>query len=203
MKKEKIIIFDFDGVIADSFDIALEVNQMSKPTLTHEQYEQVWNNNITDVVYKHKVVKKIDFHKEYAKKFKTLPLKGNIKTALKALSSEFKLFIVSSTITNTISDYLKRHEIFDCFTEILGNDVETSKIKKFKMLFDKYKINPAEITFISDTSGDINEAKKVNIGYIIGILDGYQTRESIKKAGPNVIVKNFNDFFQLIKKRKF
>ncbi len=57
------------------------------------------------------------------------------------------------------------------------------------------------MTFISDTSGDIYEAKEAGIGYIIGILGGYQTKGSIEKAKPNTIVKDFDDLFRVIQER--
>jgi phosphoglycolate phosphatase-like HAD superfamily hydrolase len=69
------------------------------------------------------------------------------------------------------------------------------------MIFDKYSIDPKNAIFITDTSGDIKEAKEAEIGYIVGILGGYQTKNSIEKAKPDIIVKNFKDFFQIVMKR--
>jgi phosphoglycolate phosphatase len=198
MKKDKIIIFDFDGVIADSFDIALEISQMSKPTLTKKRYRQAFNGNITKAIYEDRVIKEVDFEKEYDKKFETLLLADNIKTAIQNLSKDFKLFIVSSTINKTIEKYLLRHGIIKCFTEILGSDVEASKVKKFKMIFDKYLSDPTDSIFITDSSGDIKEAKEAKIGYIVGILGGYQTKKSLENAKPDKIAKDFDDFFRIV-----
>lgn len=91
-----------------------------------------------------------------------MPISDDIKKIIKNLSKKSRLFIVSSTINKTIEDYLLRHCILKCFTEILGYDIEKSKVKKFKMLFDKYSINPQNAIFISDTSGDIKEAKEAD-----------------------------------------
>ena len=86
------------------------------------------------------------------------------------------------------------------FTEILGFDIETSKVKKFNMIFKKYNVAPNQAIFLTDTSGDINEAKEAKINFIVGILSDYQNEENLKKAGPNAIVKDFNIFFNLVKK---
>lgn len=189
----KIIIFDFDGVIADSFDIAFEVNQLSKPTLTKERYSMKFNENISKVEYEDKKVREINFFEEYGKRFEFLGIDKAIKETIKDLSKDYSLFIVSSTINSIIKEYLTRHEIVDCFTEILGYDIEKIKVKKFNMIFQKYKIPPEDVVFVTDTSGDVGEAKEAGIGYIIGILGGYQSKESLEKASPNMIIKNFKE----------
>jgi len=198
MRKEKIIIFDFDGVIADSFEIALRVGQMSKPTLTGERYRKLFDGNIYEAEYEDPVVKEVDFFAEYGKRFKTLGLADEIKTIIKKLSQDFRLFVVSGTTNAIINEYLKRHEILGYFIEVFGCDVATSKVKKFNMLFEKYKIFPAEAIFLTDTAGDIKEAKIAKINFIVGILGGFQDRASLKKAEPNAIAEDFNDFLRII-----
>lgn len=195
---KKTIFFDFDGVIVNSFDVALSVNQISKPTLTEDRYRQMFNGNINDAVHIDPVVKEIDFQKEYAEKFKELPAEEGIKTILQALSKDFQMFIVSSTVSKTIEEYLERHDMLGCFTKVLGSDIEESKVKKFNMIFSQYSIKPEETIFISDTSGDIEEAQEAEIGYIVGILGGYQSKESLSKASPDAIVSDFQEFYQLV-----
>jgi len=201
MNEEKIIIFDFDGVIADSFDIVLEVKRIAIPSLTEESYRMKFNGNIVDAKYKEKVVEEIDFFTEYGRRFKFLDIDKNVKDVIKNLSKDFKLFIVSSTINPIIEEYLVRHGILDCFTDIISHDIETSKVKRFQMIFKKYKISPNKTIFISDTSGDINEAQEAKINFIVGILGGYQDKESLEKAEPDIIVKDFNDFSRVVQER--
>ncbi len=197
--KEKIIIFDFDGVIVDSFNVAFEVNRLARPTITKERYQAQFNGNIADAKHVDDKVKEIDFFYEYGERFKSLNINQGIKDSIIKLSKTYKLFIVSSTINSIIQEYLNRHSLLEAFTEILGFDVETSKVKKFNTLFDRYEVSPDQVIFLTDTSGDIEEAKEVKINFIVGILGGYQNKENLKKAEPTAIVKDFNDFFKLIK----
>ena len=67
------------------------------------------------------------------------------------------------------------------------------------MIFEKYNVYPSQTIFLTDTSGDIEEAREAKINFIVGILGGYQNEDNIKKANPNTIVKDFNDFFSLVK----
>jgi len=200
--KEKIIIFDFDGVIVDSFDVAFEVNKLARPTITRERYQAKFNGNIANATHEDEKTREIDFFYEYGERFKKLDIDQDIKDSLIKLSKEHKLFIVSSTTNPIIEEYLTRHGLLELFTEILGFDIETSKVKKFHMIFDKYNISPDKTIFLTDTSGDIDEARESKINFIVGILGGYQNEENLKNAKPNAIVKDFNTFFNLIQKNK-
>lgn len=198
----KTIIFDFDGVIVDSFDIAYETNKLARPTLTRERYRAKFNGNINDAKHEDEKVNDIDFFYEFSKKFKQLGIKSNIKNNIKKLSKEYNLFIVSSTPNPIVRDYLQRHSLLDAFIELYGLDVDKSKVIKFNMIFEKYKISSNQTIFITDTSGDVNEAKEVEIDFIIGILGGYQDEESLQKANPDMIVKDFNELIQVIDSKK-
>jgi phosphoglycolate phosphatase-like HAD superfamily hydrolase len=76
--------------------------------------------------------------------------------------------------------------------------VDPSKTRKFNSIFKKYSANPASAIFVTDTSGDVKEAKQASIGTIIGILGGYQDEEYLKQSKPNFIVKNFSELEKLI-----
>ena len=198
--KNKTIIFDFDGVIVNSFNAAFEVSQMMRPTLTKDRYQAKFNGNYYEAEHEDKIENEINFFEEYGKKFRTLDIDTTTKEVILELSKTHNLFVVSSTIKSIIEKYLDRHGLLDSFTEILGSDTETSKVKKFKMIFNKYNISPDETIFLTDTSGDIKEAKEANIKTIIGILGGFQNEESLKQANPNAIVKNISEFFEVVNK---
>lgn len=198
MRKEKIIIFDFDGVIADTLNIAFAIQQMSRPTLERERYKKLFDGNIYDAKLEDKIVNEVNFFVEFSRRLKTLGIDKRVKIIIKKLSKDFRLFIISGTVSYIINEYLAKHKLLNCFTEVLGCDIDTSKVKKFKMIFKKYRILPSEAIFITDTSGDVREAKQVKINFIIGILGGYQSKASLEKAEPDIIAKDFDDFFRLV-----
>jgi len=46
MTKDKFILFDFDGVIADSFSAAFAVNKKVFPSITEQEYRDRFLGNI-------------------------------------------------------------------------------------------------------------------------------------------------------------
>jgi phosphoglycolate phosphatase len=108
------------------------------------------------------------------------------------LAKKYNLIIISSSLTNSIIQVLKNNGIEHMFTEVLGNDVDTSKANKMKMVFDKYKVTNNDVLFITDTIGDIREAKYVNIP-TFAVTWGFHDRVKLEKESPLKIIDSFQE----------
>ena len=67
------------------------------------------------------------------------------------------------------------------------------------MLFDEYKLKPDECIFVTDTLGDLLEAKELNIG-TIAVTWGYHEEERLKFGHPDIIINNFDELIPSIEK---
>ena len=153
----KALIFDFDGVIHDTFDLAYNTNKEVIPGLSKDDYRDLFNGNI----YKNKKITEESarlFFKAQNKKFKKLVIKEEIKNDILELKDIYQLFIVSSNMEVTLNDYLLRNNLEFAFKEVLGFESGESKIKKFKIITDRYNLILDDCFFITDTLGDIMEA---------------------------------------------
>ena len=66
------------------------------------------------------------------------------------------------------------------------------------LLFEKYKFDPKDLIFITDTIGDIKEAREVGIENIIAVADGYQDRELLETASPTYLLDSIVDLETVI-----
>lgn len=183
MEKRKVVIFDFDGVIADSLMSAYSTWKEAGATITLDEYRARFDGNIN---HSFKPAP-IDFHEHYQHKVKNLNIFPGMAKVIVELASEYILVIVSSTITDFIETVLKNNNIRSQFDAILGNDVATSKVEKFKMVFEKYDATASNCVLITDTSGDMREASLVNLR-TIGVTWGYQKSETLFKMNPAALV---------------
>ena len=200
-KKKKLIFFDFDGVIADSFDAAFKVSKMIHPLLEEEDYRRRFDGNINETAVSSRVQKEyrpdIDFFTEYGPLLLKSPIFIGMKNVAVELSKKYILVIVSSTTTNLISEYLKVHGMGHCFAEIMGNDVHKSKIKKIGMALDKYEVTPDECLFMTDTLGDIKEARHMGVK-AIAVAWGYHSKESLEQGDPFAIARTTQELLDLV-----
>jgi len=108
------------------------------------------------------------------------------------------LYIISSSQEKAIDKFLD-HNNLNYFDEILGTDFHRSKVEKFKYLLNTYTLKPNEVVFVSDTLGDILEAKKVHIK-TIAVDYGFHDIERLKRGDPFRIVSNFEGLLKIIQK---
>ena len=193
--RKKILVFDFDGPIVDSLIAAYTVAKKISPTLSLDGYKTRFLQNIfiaTDAAPEPKD-ESISFDAEYAIHMKTLGLHPGKKEALALLAEQYDFHIISGAKSDIICEYLQRHQVDHFFLDILGGDVEKSKVKRFKMLCDKYAIAPKDIVFVTDTVGDLHEAFEVGIGTTIAVCDGFQAKELLEAQNPTFIVDSIMD----------
>lgn len=202
---KKIIFFDFDGVIADSFDIALEINkQIDSKIKTEDDFRNLFNGNINDwkkdSSYKEEEIKRIDddFFARYIPQMKKVKMFLGMKEVILKLAEEYTLLIVSSTIVSPIRDFLKRNSILSCFDNIVGNNfADVNKTERIKMVFKEYGAEPEDCVFITDTLGDIREAAGLGV-QSIGVAWGFQEKENLRKSNPFRVVVKPEDLYNAV-----
>jgi HAD superfamily hydrolase (TIGR01509 family) len=194
-QNKKFILFDFDGVIADSYEAAFEVERLICPDITETIYRRRFEGNINDwedPMHGHTGACRhdISFFDEYIPRMKErVKVVPGIEKVIEELAKSNTLIIISSTITSPINDFIESHGMTKYFTEVMGNDVHKSKVEKIKMVFEKHDASPKDCIFITDTLGDMREAEKTGVG-AIGVSWGFQHKETLAKGNPFRIVDN-------------
>lgn len=225
----KAIIFDFDGVIVNSFEACFKASQFYDPNLTREEYKKMFEGNIFESLEKeHPEGTNLDnnkiepqnsksFFRSQESKFEEnidndqpnffeeyYKRIQNIKPNLdvEEIIKEFSttpLYIVSSTLNEKIDQYLKKYNLRKYFKKIMGPEVSKSKVDKLKMILDLEKITPKEAIFITDTLGDLREAQKVGIDSI-GVTWGFHTKDILEKGDPMVIIERATQLAKVLQK---
>lgn len=195
----KLLIFDFDGTLYDTFDLIY--NNIKKTALkygidkikTKKDFIAIYNKNFyysmkrlglrqKDLpVFKKETQR---FREETAEKIKLF--KG-ISSVLKQLHKQYKLAVISSSFKTAIKKSLVKSKILQLFDLIAGAEKEESKTKKIKSIIKTFKVKPNQTIYIGDTVGDVEEARKAKIKSI-AVTWGYQPRKLLKKAKPDFII---------------
>ncbi|MFA5129441.1 MAG: HAD family hydrolase [Patescibacteria group bacterium] len=203
MQTNKLVLFDFDGVIVDSFDSVYEVEKMLRKNdgLTKDQYRKNFEGNF---FAEREKVQKVDFtpeefYKAYQPKFVTLQPVPHMSEVLQQLSKMYPMIIISSAVTSYIKSWLEQYGIADCFIDILGADIQTSKVEKMKRILGSWQIVPSDCVLITDTLGDIREANTVGIPSI-AVTYGYHDEATLKKGEPRVIVHTPEEILEAVEK---
>ena len=200
--KLKAIIFDFDGVIHDTFDLAYSINQKvtseSHEPISKEEYKSFFEGNVLEKVYSTfdgQISVKFREHESIA--FDTLKMDDDIKKELQKLKEKYELYIISSNTEKNLLKYFQNNNFSNIFSDILAEETHKSKVEKFKILFKKYDLNPHNCIFITDTLGDIKEANQVNVRSIACTF-GFHDEERLRKGNPYLVISKFREIIPSI-----
>ena len=191
-----LVLFDFDGVIADSFAIAYAVARKACVRFDDASYRKSfegnvhdwWENEFATQMHDPPCDHDLDWFAEYVPRFEhsARPFRG-IGTVIGALSKEYVLIVISSTITSPIQGFLEKYHLGRYFAEVMGSDLHTKKTEKIKMVFEKYGVRAPRCVFVTDSLGDMKEASETGVGSI-GTTWGWHARETLARGNPFRIV---------------
>ena len=205
MNNIKAIIFDYDGVIAESVNVKTEAftemyrpygeNVMQKVIEHHEANGGISRFEKFRIYHKEFLGLEIDQLKidQLAMQFSELVLQKVIespyvKGAFEFLVKNYKkydYYISTGTPTEEIEKILKIKKIRRFFKEVYGSPEK--KDVHVQNILNRYNYNKYEVIFIGDALSDRDAARKNGIGFI----GRYTTAEEIKDE--KYLIENFNE----------
>jgi phosphoglycolate phosphatase-like HAD superfamily hydrolase len=192
---DKFVLFDFDGVIADSYAVSHEIARRFCTRLDESTHKRSFENNIFD---SYEALKQedhgpecehgLDWFGAFAPRFKeSVRPFPDILPQVAQLADEYSLAIISSSPGDLIRYFLDAHGAARYFIDVLGNDAHKSKVEKMSMVFQRHGASSERSVFVTDTLGDMREAKAHEVG-AIGVAWGFHDRATLERGFPFRIV---------------
>jgi phosphoglycolate phosphatase len=195
--KFKIIVFDFDGVIEENYELHYQLSKIKTKNITRKEHKKQFESNIH--INRAKFGQrntKFNFLLYFNKLKEYLIIDNTKKEILIKLSKKYKLGIITSGLEKYIVKYLKNNNLLNTFDFIYGFETDKYKAIKFNLIMTKYNCKPSEIIFVTDTLGDILDAKNKNIKSI-AVNFGYHKTSRLKKGAPYNIISSFKELYNI------
>ncbi len=202
----KAVILDFDGTIADSFDIfieAIEAVLKRKQRLTNAEIARLRKSSIKEIIAKigikrwqvpRLVIKgriEINSRMDRVQAFEGMP------EALKALAEDHVLYIVSTNSEDNILHFLKTYDMLESVSMIYANVGLTSKARSLKKLLNKEGLAHEDCLYIGDETRDIEAARKAGIR-CIGVSWGFSNPSTLEGCHPDALAHRPADLVKII-----
>jgi len=204
-----LIIFDYDGTLADTFKFNYQVIKKYLATQNFKKFNKhdfIWIGvknpfeRFKEFGLSNKQIQELILNLETESlKTKTVKIFPDLKNVLKTLSQKHKVIVITSNTSKVVKDFVKHNKLNKNITEILGADKEKSKVKKIKKAIKKYKVKKTDVIYIGDTAGDIYEAKKVGVK-TIAVSWGFSYLKYLKEAKPDYLVNQPQGILKVIDK---
>jgi HAD superfamily hydrolase (TIGR01509 family) len=193
----KSLVFDFDGTIADSMQVVLQIyNSILAPAyhirpIGKEEEELFRSKDPRSLLRSNGVnifrlpVLVLRAHKEINKKINEIRPVNQILEILKKLrSSSLTLGVCTSNSQKNVLAFLDENHVPDLFDFIYSGKHLFGKHKLIHKLLKEQKLNKEETLFVGDEIRDVEAAHRAGLK-VIAVTWGYNNREALQHADPD------------------
>jgi phosphoglycolate phosphatase len=195
----KAIIFDFDGTIADSFELFVKtLHQLlnRSESLSAETIESLRGKQIKEITAQLGIKPwqlprlVIKGRRVVGANFNSVEVFKGLPALIHGLSAQgYELFILSTNGEIVIQRFLEKFRLGKYFRQTYADISLTGKAKSLRRLIGDYGFSESEVVYIGDEARDIEAARKVGIG-CISVSWGYSTLGSLQEHNPDYLVTN-------------
>ena len=195
MRKDLVLVFDFDGTIADS---AESMNKILSRLASEFGFNKIDLNKLKNLgsreilkelgIPSHKlpfILSRI--RKNFSQEVPNLKPIPGIPKVLETLNKKGqRMGIVTSNSEDNVRKFLQNNKL-DCFKFISGGSSFLGKDKKLKQIIKDRKLLSDQVIFIGDETRDIEAARKVGIK-VLSVGWGHNTKKLLQKQNPDWLI---------------
>ncbi|HCP08300.1 MAG TPA: carotenoid oxygenase [Candidatus Moranbacteria bacterium] len=195
---KKVIIFDFDGTIADSLPVVFEIiNEFAR----REGFEKISEEKIYELrdlpashIFKQIGISKLKFpfflkkfRENFGKRISSIKAISSISENIKKLKEKnYILGIVTSNSYENVKKFCKNNNL-DIFDFIYSDESIFSKDKILKRLLKKYNFEGGNVLYVGDEIRDIEAAKKSGIR-MLAVGWGFNSKKALLENNPDYFI---------------
>ncbi len=194
-----LILFDFDGVLADTLGDLLQFGQEAcdelgvKHVATTEDLDSLEIMSFATYGQQLEVPEHLvdEFVRRCLAKFgekKSAPdiFKG-LDKVMRKLSATNTIGIITGNSSENVKAFLAEHQLEDCVRAIFGVDSPGSKAEKISLAQSQFAAQSEAVFMVGDSASDVHAAREASVKSI-GVTWGHQSAETLMRAKPDIIV---------------
>lgn len=203
----RLVVFDFDGTLADSMLATVQIFQEIGPALGLKPFADL---NAARNMPTRKVLKAVGatfwkmpkliraFQAKAAEHAPHLKLHAGVADALTALhATGTRLGILSSNQEANIRTCLAANGVEHLFGFVVGQPQLFGKARAIRKIRKREKVERAEFVYVGDESRDLDAAKKAGVS-VAAVSWGFHSPELLASMNPNYMLANPAELLRLV-----
>jgi len=204
----RLILFDYDGVIADTLADMIQFAQEACDELAVEHVVIPSNLQNLEVMSFATFGRACEVPESLVGEFvrictgkfaakKTPPaIFDGLPNVIRRLSSNNILSIVTGNTVANVNAFLSYHRLQFCFRAVYGVDMPGSKVEKILKLREQFEVIEEAAFFIGDSLSDVRAAREADVTSI-AVSWGHQHLDLLIRDKPDVIVHSPVDLMKV------
>lgn len=201
------IIFDFDGTIADSFEVIVDIFEhiTKRPEkLTQEAIDELRGYPLEIVANRLKISwwrmpwLLYRGRRMMARRMGDIPVFEGMGKVIEELHAEgHTLFVLSSNSHRNVKKFLKAHHLYKYFVEIRGNAGLIGKSKILRRLARSNNLAIKDCIYIGDETRDILATRAVGMR-VIAVSWGFANTDFLESLHPTALAHKPQDIVRIL-----
>ncbi len=197
----KVVIFDFDGTIANTMIIGLNIsNRLAKKYgyrhIEESELRSFRNKKSQEVLksvnlgYLKLPLVANSFRKELNKEIEKLqPIPGIKKVIIELFNMGHTLAVVTSNSKKNLSRFLEIHELQEYFSIKHAGVGLFGKSKVLKGIMKRHQLNKKKTLLVGDETRDIDAAHRTGLP-IVSVTWGFNSKMVLKASKPEYLISS-------------
>ncbi|MEA5565604.1 HAD-IA family hydrolase [Anabaena sp. UHCC 0399] len=206
---QKVIIFDFDGTIADTVDALVSIaNRLAIEfgyiQITPDQLTLLKNLSSREIIkYSGVSLFKIPFlvkkvKAELKNKIQGLkPIPGMKESLVELKYHGYQLGIITSNSKDNVTAFLTINELDNLFEFIYSGVTIFGKTTIINNVLKQKQLKPQTVIYVGDETRDIEASKKANIK-VVAVTWGFNSPEILAKQNPDFLIHKPSELLQVV-----
>ncbi len=198
MNEPDYIIFDFDGTIADTFDLALEIYN----TVAHEYNSRPAGPEDHELLREKKPQELLKIYgvsrlkllslllrvrKELAGRIHEVKLINGMEASLREIrNTGYRMGILTSNSVSNVNKFLDINNLSDLFDFVYSGRSLFGKEKVIRRLFIHENLSADRVVYVGDETRDIEASKNAGIP-VVAVSWGLHRRDVLASLSPDQI----------------
>lgn len=205
-----LVIFDYDGVLADTFDDLVHFGQeacnqlgikhvVTKDNLSNLEVMSFATYGraceVPEPLIDEFVRISLDL---FAKKASPPAIFNGLSEVIQHFSTKHKIAIVTTNSSQNVHAFLTQHGLDSLVHAVYGVDTPGSKAQKISLARERFVENGEAVFMIGDALSDVRAAKEAGV-VSIAVTWGHQSLETLLRGEPDYVVESPRHIIKIVK----
>lgn len=206
-----LIIFDYDGVLADTLNDLIRFGQeacnrlgvnhvVTKNDLSNLEVMSFATYGRACEVPEHLIDEFVKISLNlFAEKESPPAIFEGLSEIIKRLFADHKLAVVTTNSSQNVHAFLNKHGLDSFFHAVYGVDTPGSKAHKISIARERFVNNGEAVFMIGDALSDVRAAKEAGVTSI-AVTWGHQSLETLLRGAPDHVVNSPKSLIEVIER---
>jgi HAD superfamily phosphatase (TIGR01681 family) len=201
----KTLVFDFDGTLADSFELVIEIayELTGLPKQSDAEVARLRHLPLLKAAREMHIPLRMaprllvkGRQKMLERIHEVHPFPGIPEVLRELHDNGYHLLVISSNSEHNVRSFLRTNELEPYFDGVYGNASIFNKASSLKKVLKRNKLDAADCFYIGDEVRDVVAASKVGMEPV-AVSWGYQAKQALEKYHPFAILDQPTDLLQI------